>query len=274
MIEMNMETITPERAAHYLKRNVDNYRKISKSKVALYAQEMKAGKWQLNGESIVFDRDGKLKNGQHRLAAVIVAGVPIQMTVVKGVEDKTNIFDVGMARSLAQISQASGAGEISTTECAVANVIVGNWGRISKAMAVDYIVEHSGELKRAFRICGAGGKSNLSRRTSCVLAALMVLRDEMKSYEVELFFKVFNSGNTVGTDGYEPSPALVARRMFEERYKARASNTKTMKEQAEIILLALRDFKAKKKRQMNYQIKDPMICIAALNKLREEDGLE
>ena len=57
-MKMRTEMVTPELAAHYLKRNVDNYRKISKAKAALYAEEMKAGNWQLNGEAIVFDKTG------------------------------------------------------------------------------------------------------------------------------------------------------------------------------------------------------------------------
>ena len=35
-MQMKVETVTPDLAAHYLKRNVDNYRKISKTKVAQY----------------------------------------------------------------------------------------------------------------------------------------------------------------------------------------------------------------------------------------------
>ena len=84
-ITMTVENITPEKAREYLKTNTDNYRKISRAKAAIYAREMKAGKWELNGEGIMFAEDGTLKNGQHRLAAILMAGIPVRMTVIRGI---------------------------------------------------------------------------------------------------------------------------------------------------------------------------------------------
>lgn len=272
-MEMTMERITPEIAEKYLKRNVSNYRKISKTKVQQYAQEMKAGRWQTNGEGIVFDVTGKLKNGQHRLAAILLSGTPIEMTVVRGVAEDVNIYDIGSSRSLTQIAQANGAAEITNTECAVGNIIVGGWTRISKGMALPYITEHASEIKRAFRCCAAGSKTNLSRRASAVLATFLMLRQDIPYYELEVFFKAFNSGNTVGMDGYEPSPALVARRMFEDRYKAKASDTKSNKEQTEILIMAIRDFHKGKTRQVNYKVQEPFACVSLLEKVRKEDGI-
>ncbi len=206
-IEMKTEVITPERAAHYLKRNVDNYRKISRQKVALYAEEMKAGKWQLNGEGIMFDETGRLKNGQHRLAAILAAGIPVTMTVITGVADDVMIFDNGMTRSTKQMAQASGYGDVSGTEAAVATAIVGKFdNKVPKGTVLDWLKDHYSEVNRAYRVCGASNRRNLASRVGCVLATYMMLHiEEMKSYEVELFFKIFNTGNTVGSDGYEPA---------------------------------------------------------------------
>lgn len=274
MIQTTVETITPERAAHYLKRNVDNYRKLSKSKVALYADEMKAGKWQLNGEGIVLDDTGKLKNGQHRLAAIMMAGIPITMTVTTGVSENVTIYDNGMARTTKQMAQAGGAGDISNTEAAVATAIVGRFNQISKGQVLDWISGHASGLKRAYRLCGANNRKSTASRMSCVLATYLMLEIVgMKSFEVETFFKVFNSGNIIGTDGYEPSPALVCRRMFTERYIGVPTNQRVMREQTEIMILAMEDFHKSKKRQLNYQVKEPMRCMEILDKLRKADGL-
>ena len=275
-MNMTVETITPELAGKYLKRNVDNYRKISKTKVQTYATEMKAGKWQLNGEGIMFDETGKLKNGQHRLAAVILAGIPIKMSVIRGVADDVTIYDTGMIRSTAQIALASGCGDITKLECSVGNAIVGRFDtHTSKGIVLDWLQGHYEELKRAYRLTQASSKKGLSGRTSCVLVTyLMLRREEMKSYELEVFWKIFNTGNIVGADGYEASPALVARRMFEERYKNIANSGKTTKEQVEVLICALRDFQKGTKRQMNYQIKDPFKALEMVDKVRKEDGLE
>lgn len=273
-MQMKVETVTPDLAAHYLKRNVDNYRKISKTKVAQYAAEMKAGKWQLNGEGIMFDEEGKLKNGQHRLAAVIAAGIPVKMTIVTGVGNDVTIYDVGSMRTTNQIALASGCGDITRIETAAGTAIVGRFNTVTKGVVIEWLKGHYEELKRAYRVCGANSRSRLSSRTACVLSTYMMLRNQrIKSYEAEIFFKVFSSGNTVGADGYESSPALVARRMFEERYKGNASDKKSIREQTEILVLAMMDFHEGKTRQMNYQLREPMKCLEIMDAIRKEDGL-
>lgn len=275
-MKMRTEMVTPELAAHYLKRNVDNYRKISKAKAALYAEEMKAGKWQLNGEGIMFDETGRLKNGQHRLAAILIAGIPVEMTIIEGVADNVMIYDNGMTRSTKQMAQASGCGDITSTEAAAAAAIVGSYNnKVPKGKVLDYLTGHYAEIKRAYRICGAGNKRNLSGRCGCVLTSYMILKlEEMKSYDLEVFFKVFNSGNVIGTDGYEPSSALVARRQFEERFKGMPQDKKRLMEQVEILILALQDFKKGKTRQLNYQVREPMQCAGMMARLRKAEGLD
>lgn len=273
-IQMKVEQVTPEKAAHYLKRNVDNYRKLSKTKVAQYAAEMKAGKWQLNGEGIMFDEEGKLKNGQHRLAAIIMAGIPVEMTIVTGVGNDVTIYDVGSMRTTNQIALASGCGDITKIETAAGTAIVGRFNTVTKGVVIEWLKGHYEELKRAYRLCGANNRTRLTSRTACVLACYLMLRQgKIKSYEAEVFFKVFGSGNTVGADGYQASPALVARRMIEERYKGTASDKKSIREQTEILVLAMQDFRDSKTRQLNYQLKEPMKCLEIMDAIRKEDGL-
>ena len=275
-MKMRTEKVTPELAAHYLKRNVDNYRKISKAKANLYAEEMKAGKWQLNGEAIVFDSTGRLKNGQHRLAAILIAKVPVDMTIIEGVDDDVTIYDNGMARSTKQMAQASGCGDITSTEAATGTLIVGNYNnKVPKGKVLDWLKGHYAEINRAYRVCGANNSRNLSKRAGCVLATYMILHVEnMKVYDMEVFFKIFNTGNVIGTDGYEPSSALVARRMFEERYKSMPNDKRRLMEQVEILIMAIGDFRKGKTRQMNYQVREPMSCVEMMNRLRKQEGLD
>jgi hypothetical protein len=105
---INQEVITPAMAQEYLKFNTENYRSINNVRVISYAADMKAGRWQLNGEGIKFDTNGTLIDGQHRLQAIVRAGVPIEMLVIRGIEAGTNLYDIGAGRSLAQISKAMG----------------------------------------------------------------------------------------------------------------------------------------------------------------------
>lgn len=101
MLKATVETITPERAAELLARNPRN-RSLKPTVVDRYSRDMAAGRWTLNGEPIILNGDGSLRNGQHRCAACVKAGVPFQTLVVTGVDDDAMpTIDTGVNRSLA-----------------------------------------------------------------------------------------------------------------------------------------------------------------------------
>lgn len=114
-----VETITPAKAQEYLNMSGGN-RNISKAVVNSYAITMKSGKWLLNGEAIVFDLDGVLLNGHHRLHAVIKAGVPIQSFVTRGVEHESyTTFDCGRHRTVGQLIGMQGIKNYNAVASAV-----------------------------------------------------------------------------------------------------------------------------------------------------------
>src|SRR3569833_3925639 len=98
-------TITPREAKEWLEtKNIHNNRPQSEQTIRKYAQEMKAGRWKLNGESIIFGSTRRLLNGQHRLKACILANVPFQTVIVKGADDATfDTIDDGKSRNLGDV---------------------------------------------------------------------------------------------------------------------------------------------------------------------------
>ena len=97
------ENITPAKAQEYLNTSTGN-RPISKSTVHSYADTMKQGGWMLNGVPIVFDTDGHLLDGHHRLEAITLAGIPVKMDVCRGVQSEAfTTYDCGRHRSLGQL---------------------------------------------------------------------------------------------------------------------------------------------------------------------------
>lgn len=84
-IKSKVEQITPDYAAKILKSNNPRNRNLSDIRATRYAADMARGHWAVNGEAIIFDEDGNLINGQHRMAGVVKAGVPVQFLVVRGV---------------------------------------------------------------------------------------------------------------------------------------------------------------------------------------------
>lgn len=102
-MEMKIEVVTPEKAADYLTKNTSN-RPLSNRHVQKLSTAMANGEWVLNGESVKFNGDGSLIDGQHRLAAIVRANKSIRTYVVRGLDSGTyDTIDQGRARSLADV---------------------------------------------------------------------------------------------------------------------------------------------------------------------------
>jgi hypothetical protein len=84
---MAIESIGPERAEAYLALNRGN-RNIVQSHVAALARDIANGHWMFNAQPICFSREGRLLNGQHRLSAVLEAGLPIEVMVMHGLPEE------------------------------------------------------------------------------------------------------------------------------------------------------------------------------------------
>ena len=95
--------VTPELASAYLAANKRN-RPLRKARVERYARDMTEGRWQMNGETIIISDEDNLLNGQHRLEAVVKAGVPVWMMVTTGVpESAFSTMDAGLTRTAGDV---------------------------------------------------------------------------------------------------------------------------------------------------------------------------
>lgn len=102
-VSATVEEITPALAQEWMKVNINNRRTHHRG-ILSYIAEMSKGNWECNGESIIFDSKGKLRDGQNRLMAIIKSNTTIVCVVVKGV--KPSAFDTmnqGIIRTVAQI---------------------------------------------------------------------------------------------------------------------------------------------------------------------------
>jgi hypothetical protein len=106
-MRVNVETITPDKAVEYLKKNTAN-RALRPTWVKTLAFSMRRGDWRLSHQGIAFSTAGDLLDGQHRLAAVIESGVSVEMTVARGVDPAAFIsMDLGAKRSVADLLHIS-----------------------------------------------------------------------------------------------------------------------------------------------------------------------
>lgn len=104
-MEFSIETITPQMADKYLAMSPENRVTKTTTRVAnTYAEAMKRGEWRLNGECIVFDKEGRPLDGHHRLIAVKIAGIPVTFSVCRGVDREAfTTYNCGLRTNLAQI---------------------------------------------------------------------------------------------------------------------------------------------------------------------------
>lgn len=95
---MTYEFITPEMAESLLETNTNN-RKISKGTVQAYTNDILNNNWDESvGVAVSIDENGVLRDGQHRLTAIVQAGVGIHTWVCRNVSSD-GIYDNNRKRS-------------------------------------------------------------------------------------------------------------------------------------------------------------------------------
>lgn len=100
--------ITPLLARSWLELNKKN-RKIDKRNVSHLRDAISQGEWYMNGEAIIFSDDGRLLNGQHRLLAIILSGVGVDVLVVRGINpDSFRTLDSGRVRRAGEVMAMDG----------------------------------------------------------------------------------------------------------------------------------------------------------------------
>lgn len=177
---ITLEDIDPARAAQYLKINKIN-RAPSPAHINSLSRRMELGEWSLNGDTIRFDENGFLIDGQHRLQAVIKSGVTITTFVARNMgADVFKTIDEGKVRGGADI--ISVAHKRHPREIAAALRLVdaskldeswNGWFRgweskISNKKMLDLLEEHSGIIDSAERIMQGDRKMTRKLLTASV----------------------------------------------------------------------------------------------------------
>lgn len=102
------ERITPQMAKDWLARNTKN-RALRPNLVDHLAKVILFGEWQVNGDAIRFDTNGKLLDGQHRLQAIVAADKAVESFVIEGLPPKTQeTMDMGRKRQISDVLSLRG----------------------------------------------------------------------------------------------------------------------------------------------------------------------
>ena len=109
-VKVEQRIITPEMADKLLTHNRNN-RPISDQHVRRITEQILAGKWKMNGDTIKISDTKNVLDGQHRLWAIVYAKMPVESLVVEGIpEDSFDTMDtIRRGRTGADVIALQGA---------------------------------------------------------------------------------------------------------------------------------------------------------------------
>lgn len=114
-----IEVVTPNLACEWLQNNNFN-RPVRNAHVTMVASELSSGRWRLNGESVIFDHEGNLLDGQHRLWAIVESSTAAPTVVVRGVaKESFATIDSGVKRTGGDVLALLGVKNSTSTASAI-----------------------------------------------------------------------------------------------------------------------------------------------------------
>ena len=212
-MKIKVEKVTPLMAKRALNKNNMN-RNLNVKRVEHWTRLMKAGQWAQNGEAIKFAKDGTLLDGQHRLAAVIAYGKPVEMLVVRGLNKNVMAtLDNGVKRRIADHLKIAGY-EGNTSQLGAACVICMNFetGKFSEKKmtvspqdAINYVKKHNDLWESCSLI--SNNRVTKSLLPLSIATALHYLFSKIDASKAKHFFDQLETGD--GLD--KTSPVLKLR---------------------------------------------------------------
>ncbi len=104
--------ITPAIAAEWLAANEAN-RNVCSAHLGRIVSGINSGEFNIVGDSIKYDWNGDLIDGQHRLTAIVKTGKTLELAVVRGYDPEAKrVLDLGKKRSALDVARLQGHTEI------------------------------------------------------------------------------------------------------------------------------------------------------------------
>jgi hypothetical protein len=213
--QASLVRVTPEMAADWLEQNEKN-RTLSKGVVGQLVDDIRHDRWVLNGETIKFDINGRLIDGQHRLHAVVQSNTPVDMMVIRGLSPESQLtIDIGRPRTAGGQLQVTGvpnannlasiaASLIRLQECP--HVIWGGQNMPSKAHIIEYVLARSTELNAASLLGRQAYQAARIRVTAHATVAVVALDANLADE-----WKQFHESFVLGANLREGDPRLALR---------------------------------------------------------------
>lgn len=212
--------VSPAWAEKMLNEKNNKNRNLRDALVDHYADQMNKGNWLANGEAIKIAKDGTLLDGQHRLAAVVKHGKPVEMLIINDIDPSVMpTIDIGKPRTVADHLRIEGTvgGDATVIAAAVRlaiGFIAGNGTytesrtvkRTSPTDTINFVHRHRGIIRSAHQI-NQYDKNLKKMVPPAVLCAMHFLFAQIDTVKTEAFFIKLSTGE----DLKRGDPILVLR---------------------------------------------------------------
>lgn len=234
-----IETITPEKAREYFNTSIGEGKKprpVSKTYIQSYADTMRKGRWMLNGVPIIFDTNGNLIDGCHRMLAVEKAGIPVAFEVRRGVSAEAfTTYDCGRHRTLGQLlaMQTKKNYNLAAAIVVVNERLISNgrlWGCNSTIKATNYDKyenyrrDPQGFDDAASLFCG---KKAMTICPPSWVGGMYYYLTHTGGYAKDFVYKFFSQMTALETADNN-TVELLRKRLYEERLKSRKPSTEVL----------------------------------------------
>lgn len=107
--EIEWERINPALAYKYLETMGASNRNVRQSHIDYLASQMKAGMWRRNPQPIIFDKQTRMVDGQHRMWAIIESNTTQEFAVARGLNpEDVAVIDSGLGRDYSDVAHYQG----------------------------------------------------------------------------------------------------------------------------------------------------------------------
>jgi hypothetical protein len=218
-LSYDLVDVSPAVAEKWLGQNHGN-RNLRPRKVESYARDMRNGNWMTSGDSIKFDWNGRLIDGQHRLEAVIDSGATIRVLVVKGLEPRVqDVLDVNAKRSASDALRFNGVEHNVSEIASMARIATAReTGMMRDATSVRLpemtnaeVLEWWDQHPEAAHAAALGRR--LCKQIGCTPSALGYAIMRLEQIDAMAAFEFFTSMSEMRTSG-QGDPRLALLRAF------------------------------------------------------------
>jgi hypothetical protein len=226
-VTIEQEWVTPETAKAWLDRNKMN-RNESVTEVARYAGEMSSGTWFDTGDTVKWDTDEVLADGQHRLEAIVRTGIAQNLWVARGLDPQARIaIDDGRSRKFSDDLQMNMVASSTRIESLVRKIMMwnsyqsiyasGGVGRIPRTALSETWTQEKNRITTAMEISSEHNNVPCSRPVGDFIAYLLcrIAPERM----VHKYLQVLTIGSQ---DDADTALVVLRDRLTREKYEAKA----------------------------------------------------